>query len=170
MELNVIPPARLEAAALLDGIRDCIPTREDIERLQAAMLAEVSDGSMQVPEMRTEHYFSGGMYCRKLWRPVKTYIVGKVHLKDHLFLCAAGEIMTWTETGMRVLKAGDVVESRAGTKRATLALTDAIGITIHKTDKIDLDEIEAELIEPDQEVLFDARNQVKSLTFEGEKS
>jgi len=73
-----------------------------------------------------------------------------------------GEIIAWTENGMRRLQAGDVVESKPGTKRVTLATTDAIGITIHKTDKTDLDEIEAELIEPDETALFDSRNKLKS--------
>lgn len=56
---------------------------------------------------------------------------------------------------------GDVIESQPGTKRVTLALTDAIGITIHKTDKTDLDEIEADLIEPEPAALFDSRNNLK---------
>lgn len=93
-------------------------------------------------------------------------IVGKVHLKDHLFLCAAGEIIAWTETGMRVLGPGDVIESKPGTKRVTLALTDAIGITVHKTDKTVLDEIELELIEPDETARFDSHNKLKNAQIE----
>ena len=62
---------------------------------------------------------------------------------------------------MKRLQAGDVVESKPGTKRITLAVTDAIGITIHRTDKTDLDEIEAELIEPEPLALFDAHNKLK---------
>jgi quercetin dioxygenase-like cupin family protein len=101
------------------------------------------------------------MYCRKVFRPAGTLIVGKVHKKDHFFLCAAGEIIAWTETGMRLLRAGDVVESKPGTKRVTLALTDAVGITVHQTDKTDLNDIEAELIEPEEAALFDAHNNLK---------
>jgi hypothetical protein len=132
-----------------------IPTREQIERLQ--------DEAIKLPqaELATEHYFSSGMYCRKVFRPAGTLIVGKVHKKDHFFLCAAGEIIAWTETGMRLLRAGDVVESKPGTKRVTLALTDAVGITVHQTDKTDLDDIEAELIEPEKAALFDAYNNLK---------
>lgn len=132
-----------------------VPTAEEIARLQE----EVAKLPQFVPV--TEHFFSGGMYCRKVFRPAGALIIGKVHKKDHLFICASGEIIAWTEKGMRRLRTGDVVESRAGTKRVTLAVTDSIGMTCHKTDHTDLDLIEAELIEEDATSLFDARNQLK---------
>jgi quercetin dioxygenase-like cupin family protein len=137
-------------------------SREQVERLQAEMVA------MPQAELTTEHHFSPGMYMRKVFRPAGTLIVGKVHKEPHFFLCAKGEIIAWTESGMKRLQAGDVVESKPGTKRVTLAVTDAIGITIHRTDKTDLDEIEAELIEPDTTALFDANNDIKKLRIEGE--
>jgi quercetin dioxygenase-like cupin family protein len=138
-----------------------IPTREQIEKLQAEM------AQMPQAELVTDHYFSGGMYCRRVFRPAGTLIVGKVHKKDHLFLCAMGEIIAWTEGGMKRLNAGDVVESKAGTKRVTLAVSDAIGITFHRTDETDLDEIEKELIEPDELALFDSSNKIKVEALEG---
>jgi hypothetical protein len=138
-----------------------VPTLEQIERLQGEM--------MQMPqaELQTEHYFSGGMYCRKLTRSAGTLIVGKVHKKDHFFLCAKGEIIAWSEGGMRHLYAGDVICSKPGTKRVTLAVTDAIGITFHKTNKTNLDKIEKELIEPDELALFDSSNNLKAQALEG---
>lgn len=132
-----------------------IPTREDIERLQSEMM------KMPQVELVTEHYFSGGMYCRKLIRPAGTVIAGKVHKKDHFFLCAAGEIISWSEGGMKHLKAGDVICSKPGTKRVTYAVTDAIGITFHKTNKTNLDKIEKDLIEFDETALFDSNNKLK---------
>jgi quercetin dioxygenase-like cupin family protein len=157
-----LPPARRVVEIWLVCMSELVempdvPTREQIERLQHEV------AKMPQAELPTEHYFSeAGMYCRKVFRPAGTLIVGKVHKQHHLFLCAMGEIIAWTENGMRRLQAGDVVESKPGTKRVTLATTDAIGITIHKTDKTDLDEIEAELIEPDETALFDSRNKLKS--------
>jgi quercetin dioxygenase-like cupin family protein len=109
------------------------------------------------------------MYCRKLTRPAGTLIVGKVHKEPHFFMCTKGEIIAWSETGMRKLSPGDIIESKPGTKRVTLALSDAIGITIHKTDKTDLDEIETELIEPDETALFDSGNNVKQWVLEAQK-
>jgi len=140
----------------LNDLAHVVPSREQIEQLQAEMV------KMPQADLQTEHYFSeSGMYCRKVFRPAGTLIVGKVHKHHHLFLCAMGEIIAWTENGMKRLQAGDVVESKPGTKRVTLAVSDAIGITIHRTDKTDLDEIEAELIEPDNTALFDSSNLLK---------
>lgn len=135
--------------------KEYVPTRAEIDRLQKEMSV------MPQAELETEHYFSGGMYCRKLTRPAGTLIVGKVHKKDHFFLCAKGEIIAWSEGGMRHLYAGDVICSKPGTKRVTLAVTDAIGITFHKTNKTNLDKIEKELIEPDELALFDSANKIK---------
>lgn len=134
-----------------------VPTRDQIDRLQAEM------ATMPQADLQTEHFFSPGMYCRRVFRPAGTLIVGKVHKEPHFFLCAMGEIIAWSETGMRKLQAGDVLECKPGTKRVTLAVTDAIGMTIHKTDKTDLDEIETELIEPDDSALFDSTNKLKQI-------
>ena len=140
---------------MMDLSLDKPVSREQVERLQAEMSA------MPQAELVTEHFFSPGMYCRRVFRPAGTLIVGKVHKEPHFFLCAKGEIIAWTEGGMKRLYAGDVIESKPGTKRVTLAVEDSIGITIHKTDKTDLDEIEAELIEPDPMALFDSSNKLK---------
>jgi len=136
-------------------IKNEIPNREQIERLQSEII------KMPQVELATEHFFSPGMYCRKVTRPAGTLIVGKVHKAPHFFVCVKGEILAWSETGMRRMQAGDVIESQAGTKRVTLAVVDSIGMTIHKTDKTDLDEIETELIEPDEIALFDSQNNLK---------
>ena len=148
---------------MFDSANSLVPTIEQIEKLQSEMV------KMPQVELETEHYFSGGMYCRKLIRPAGTLIVGKVHKQAHFFLCAKGEIIAWSENGMKKLCAGDIIESKPGTKRVTLALSDAIGITFHKTDKTDLDEIEAELIEPDDLALFDSSNKLKKIVIEAQK-
>ena len=145
-------------------IDNFVPSREQINALQAEMV------NMPQAELKTDHYFSGGMYCRRVFRSAGTLIVGKIHKEDHLFMCASGQIMAWTENGMKTLNAGDVIESKAGTKRVTLALTDAIGITIHKTDEKDLEIIEKQLIEPDNLALFDFNNELKKFIITGKEN
>ena len=135
-----------------------LPTTEDkIRKLQIAVtLMPQADGII------TEHFFSGGMYCRKVFRKARTVVIGKVHKADHFFICVTGRIAVSSVDGTRILEPGDVIESKSGTKRVTFAFVDSIGMTVHRTDNIDLDEIEKELIEPEEFSLFDSNNQLKS--------
>jgi uncharacterized cupin superfamily protein len=133
-----------------------LTTREDIERLQATM------AKMPQAEVRTRHYFADGMYCRELWRPAGCTIVGKVHRKEHFYIVLAGEV-TVTRDGQppERIKAPRIIVSQPGTKRAVYAHVDSVCITIHRVLSQDLGQIEAELIEPDETALFDARNELK---------
>jgi len=138
-----------------------VPTLDEIKRLQY----EMKDAPQ--PELETEHYFSGGMYCRKLIAPAGLLLVGKVHKKDHFFMCAKGQIIAWSENGMVTLNEGDILCSKAGTKRVILSVTDSIYINFHKTNKTNIDKIEKELIEPDELALYDSRNKLKAEALEG---
>jgi quercetin dioxygenase-like cupin family protein len=149
---------------IIEQLATKIPNKEEIGRLQE----EISK-MPQAEDMVTDHFFSDGMYSRRVFRKAGTLIVGKVHLKDHFFICTKGEIIAWTEKGMKKLSAGDIIECKSGTKRVTLATMDSIGTTVHRTDKTNLDEIEAELIEPDETALFDSNNKLKSIVIECQK-
>jgi quercetin dioxygenase-like cupin family protein len=149
---------------IIEQLSANVPSREQIGNLQVEL-----SKLPQADGMVTDHFFADGMYSRRVFRKAGTLIVGKVHLKDHFFICTKGEIIAWTENGMKKLTAGDIIECKSGTKRVTLATMDSIGVTVHKTDKTDLDEIEAELIEPDETALFDSSNKLKSIVIECQK-
>ena len=146
--------------AIVEQLSNKIPNKEQIGRLQE----EIS--KLQQIEPSTEHYFANGMYCRKMFMPAGMLVVGKLHKQDHFFICTKGEIVAWTENGMKNLCAGDIIESKLGTKRVIYAVTDSIITNVHKTDKTDLDEIEAELIEFDETALFDSSNKLKDWALE----
>jgi hypothetical protein len=149
---------------IIEQITTIVPNASQISRLQEEMLK-----MPQVEDMVTDHFFADGMYSRRVFRKAGTLIVGKVHKKDHFFICTKGEIIAWTEKGMKKLSAGDIIECKQGTKRVTLATMDSIGTTIHRTNKTNLDEMEAELIEPDETALFDSSNKLKSIVIECQK-
>jgi mannose-6-phosphate isomerase-like protein (cupin superfamily) len=130
------------------------PTRDQIHRLQAecAKLPQL--------ELQTDHFFADGMYCRRVTRAAGVLIVGKVHKREHFYVCASGAVEVRSEHGIRTLRAGDVIVSTPGTKRAVLALEDSVCMTVHRTEKTDLAEIEAELIEPDESALFGPDNRL----------
>lgn len=112
-------------------------------------------------ELPTEHYFADGMYARVLPRPAGTLIVGKVHKREHFYIVAKGRVAVYMDDEAREYGAGSLIVSQPGTKRAVLALEDSVCMTVHRTNKRNLDKIERELIEPDKTALFDARNMFK---------
>jgi len=128
-----------------------------IQRLQNAML------EMPQTELETVHYFADGMYARAVIRPKGTLIVGKVHKREHFYIVTKGSVEVASDSKTATYRAGDVIVSQPGTKRAVLALEDSICMTVHRTDKTDLDEIEKELVEEDSTALFDSRNRLKVL-------
>ncbi len=132
-----------------------IPTREQIDRFQELLSLYPQF------EPETTHYFADGMYCRHVVQPEDSCVLGKEHAKPHFFVLLEGS-MTVVGSGYRMkITAPRVLSCVPGDKRALYAHTRSVYMTIHKTDKTDLDEIEAELIRDDGKALFDSANKLK---------
>jgi len=129
-------------------IPEVLPTREDIERLEASVAH-----APQV-EIQTRHYFADGMYCREVFRPKDTLIVGKVHKKEHFYIVLQGEVTVVGDGKREHIKAPRIIVSQPGTKRAVYAHEDSICMTVHRTFETDLDAIERELVEDDPHSVF----------------
>ena len=112
-------------------------------------------------ELPTEHLFAGGMYCRILPRPTGCLIVGKVHKKEHFYMVIKGCVQVTTDEGMQEIRAPKVLISKPGTKRAVLAMEDSICLTVHRADSTTVDEVEEELVEPDDSSLYGPGNMLR---------
>jgi mannose-6-phosphate isomerase-like protein (cupin superfamily) len=129
-----------------------------VQRLKAEML------TMPQLSLKTEHFFADGMYARVLCQPVGSVVVGKQHKKEHFYIILSGRVQVVLDEEVRELTAPCVLVSKPGTRRAICALEDSVYMTVHRTDKTDLDEVEEECIEPDNTALFDARNELRRIT------
>ena len=115
-----------------------------VERLANAVLA------LPQAQLETFHYFVDGMYFRMLARPKGTLICGKIHKKRHVYLVLSGTVaITNGDEPPREVTGPALIVSEKGTKRAVLALTDAICMTVHRTEETDLDKVETDLVEDD---------------------
>ena len=130
--------------------------RENVEALQSAMIE-----LPQAPGMDTTHFFGGGLYCRRIAIPAGRIIVSKVHSTEHMFIGCVGELMVAGQGENYTLRPGDVVVSPIGTKRVVFSVTDVVVMTVHKTDKTSVDELESELMLTDNRSLYDVNNQPK---------
>jgi quercetin dioxygenase-like cupin family protein len=152
-----VQPSQSESKAV-DVFQESVVSRERVMDLQNAMME-----MPQAPGMPTSHFFTGGMYCRRIEIPKGTVVVSKVHKTEHFFIGCVGELEVAGQGDTYIIRPGDIVPSPIGTKRVVLALTDVVVLTVHKTDKTAADaELEAEMIEIDPLSKYDVNNQPKS--------
>jgi hypothetical protein len=126
-----------------------IPTREQIERLEAQMRM------MEQLPIEPVHHFADGLYAREITIRAGTILTGKVHSTEHLNIVSQGRIAVWTEDGMKIVAAPCTLISRPGTKRVGFALEDTVWTTIHANPQnfTDLADLELALIDNTQPVI-----------------
>lgn len=113
-----------------------------------ARIERLKDYLLSLPDKflpHVEHEVTDGMYMRKMYIPAGTLLIGKVHLKHCHNIVAAGEIGVLTETGSKRLKAGFTGMSQPGTQKVGYTYADTVFINVFRTDKTELEEIEAEI-------------------------
>jgi hypothetical protein len=133
-----------------------LPTLEDIERLQSAM---VPISSAQ-PE--PEHIFHDGWYERRLLVPAGMLIVGKTHRHIHPVGVIYGRALLISQFGHEEVCGGYFSASLPGVKRIVLAFEDTLFVTQHRnsSNTRDLAQIEAEHIVPEALICADAAPEV----------
>lgn len=133
------------------------PTREKIDALQSVM------ATMPQVALKTNHYFSDGMYCRELLIPAGVTLVGKVHRKEHFCILSSGSMTIIGEGHRQTFTAPCVFSSKPGAKRAGYAHEDAVFITVHRTAETDLAKLENELVEEDPDSMYLTGNILKEI-------
>lgn len=147
--MNLVPFEDIElfAISMLNptGLATRSEIREHIFKIEECLL-KVVDQEKDTGMVLREH-FAPGVYARELFIPKGTLLTGKIHRHEHLNILLSGIVSVLTETnGSELLQAPMVMISKEGTKRALFTHEDTLWMTIHPTDKIDLSEIEKEVI------------------------
>lgn len=96
-------------------------------------------------EFPVEHTLTGGVYTRSLFIPKGSLLVGQIHLKECVNIVAKGDISVLTETGLGRFTAGHVAVSGPGIQKVGYAHEDTVFINVFRTDKSEINEIEAEI-------------------------
>lgn len=130
-----------------------LPNKPSLATIQA-----FERGLKRLPEsvkvdMPPTHYHADGLYGRSIFIPAGTVLTGKIHRRQHLNFLMQGDITVWTDEGMKRIQAPAIIKAEPGTKRVGYAHTDTIWVTVHATKETDVARIEAELIEPEGELI-----------------
>lgn len=98
-----------------------------------------------------------GMYVRKILIPAGTVLISKVWLEPYLDIMVSGDITVFTEYGTKRLTGLNIMPGRKLRKRVGVSHEDTLWITVHRTDSIDVHELEdcmtCESVEEGVEVL-----------------
>lgn len=142
----------IDADILGSGIalRDA-PTLRDIQKLSAVL------GLYPQETLEPKHHFAKGMYGRELLMKAGTLIVGKIHKHEHLAIMVYGDITVYTEReGKQRFKGYNMMVSPPETKRVVYPHADTLWVTIHASESQDLEQLERELITPEDNEAIEA--------------
>ena len=129
------------------------------------MIDEVVKVVREAPqaEMPSRHFLLEGMYLRQVLIREGILFIGREHKKPHYFMVLKGSCGIHTENGIKVLKAGMVLMSPPGTRRAGITYEDTIFVTVHRTEETDLERIESDLTEIDPNSRYGVGNVIQPL-------
>lgn len=103
--------------------------------------------------MPLKHSFAHGIYCREIFMPKGTLVVGKIHRYSHPNFLLQGIVVVASERdGVVRLQAPQMWISPALTKRTVFVEEDARWVTVHATTETDLEKVEESLVAPTFEI------------------
>ena len=131
-------------------------TLKESDCYQVPAINELKADLEKLPPAQIEivHLFAPGTYARVAKIPAGTAFVSKIHKTNHFHALVSGTI--------RLTNCYDEVKeytgpvsgmTKIGTQRAAYAVTDCAFMTVHKTNKTNLREIEGEVIAKDRSEL-----------------
>jgi len=93
-----------------------------------------------------KHSFGEGLYVREIFMPQGSLIISKIHRFTHPYFVLEGVASVWTDEGVQLITAPYSGMTSPGTKRVLYIHKDTVWITVHRTDKTVIEEIEEEII------------------------
>ena len=127
--------------------------RHGILKLEDLINNEDDNSDLVTDEYPLKHTFLDNQYIRELYSPAGHLIVTKLHKTQHPFFLLEGEISIITEKGEEHIKAPYYGITNIGTKRIIFSHTAFRLVTVHPTNKKDIDEIERDIIAKDYKEL-----------------
>jgi len=93
------------------------------------------------------HDFSDNMYIREMKASAGTFLIGKVHKQDHVWMLLSGSLVVSTEEGLKEIKGPVYGTALKGSKRVAYVKNDCIFINVFSNldNTKDIDLIESRL-------------------------
>lgn len=140
----------------------------DIKNLDLMLREKVNNAesimkTMEQLELKTEHFFSPGIYTRILHIPKGCMLTGKIHKEPILNIMIKGDISVLIGNEIKRILAPFIIVSPAGSKKIGYAHEDTIWIGCHGTDEIDIHKIQERFVADNEQEWIDFQNKMPQL-------
>ena len=141
----------MELTAIDKQLENQIEFRKSIQDMESNLLEHENalTGEALDDYNPLKHTFADGCYIREIFSPANQLMVSKIHKKEHPYFLMSGKLSILTEDGVKHLVAPCNGITKPGTKRIIYTHTDCVFITVHATDKLNVYDVEEEVIAKD---------------------
>lgn len=116
-----------------------LPAIDQIKDLYACMQEAIDSGKLKQLDPPVDHYFAQGLYGRRIYVPGGTTVVTKVHMTQHITIALKGKCTMFDENGQRsIIEAPGMWVTEPGTYRAIYCHDNVEWVTVHASDKTDV--------------------------------
>lgn len=100
-------------------------------------------------DLKIRHYFSDGVYAKRMHLKAGYYVPTHKHIYDHLSILAKGKAIVEVDGVCTTYEAPTCIEIKAGKTHTITALEDITWFCIHATDEKNVDTIDESYIVKD---------------------
>lgn len=124
----------------------CMTTLED-SILYGISSAETASATLDEAQAQAEHFFTQGLYAKKMAIPAGTHIPTHRHVYDHLSILAQGRVRVTVGVVTQEYRAPAMIEIKKDLTHTIQAVEDSVWFCVHATEETDLDKIDQSLIQ-----------------------
>lgn len=112
--------------------------REKIHQLEVMVNSVPAQAKFKI---KTTHRFIKGVYCREVFVPAGTILIGKINKSENMSIMSAGDVLVATEYGVKRIKAPFTAVSKPGIKRVGYVAEDMVWTSVIRTDETDVEKL-----------------------------
>lgn len=149
----------IDKLTAIEGDGDAISNIFDLEE---SLLSR--DDCLHLEDMKYRHWFAPGLYGREITMPGDLVLTTMVHASEHIAFMLKGEMTIYSESGVSVMKAGDTMITKIGTKRAIRTHGEVVFTTVHANpdNETDVDKLVKKMtFNEDQYIEFKNKNLIE---------
>lgn len=127
---------------------------EVVKKIQNYFVAGIKENQIDEVIPPVKHHFGPDVYMRQMDAKARTLVISKMHSTEHFNILLKGAVSLITEDGIKDVYAGQVMLSKAGTKRIGYFHEDSSWLTIHPNtlNETNTEKLEDDLTIPESEI------------------